>query len=350
MSITTPRTTLPPDAATRAFAARTARTAEDDRRVRAALDVLSERYRSERVRLLGARNDQLLREFAAAHRRMPNPDGSISRPTEEERRAARRAVADLAVAHKIDLGVLAPLHAEMDVQFRRITARAVSPEVEVTAPDVAPPVPSAVFTSFGHWDAGGSYWFSNSSNWLERFDSLHLPAWKRTGSDIRMHMWNTDNRDKFHGHRTNGYLVDFTMPAAGRLQITMGATCAFTERILNGDDEYGISDCRLSAAGLGLIEVYSGWDDPTPDSQNYSYGLSGYSAIGGAISFHENPVQAGAFRSATVTTNTYFPSGAPVLVYAATFQELYANVNDTSVAAVINDSWYVSWISVDRVS
>src|SRR5688500_14474082 len=87
MSITTPRTTLPPDAATRAFAARTAQTAEDDRRVRAALDGLSERYRSERVRLLGARNDQVLREFAAAHRRMPNPDGSISRPTEEERRA-----------------------------------------------------------------------------------------------------------------------------------------------------------------------------------------------------------------------------------------------------------------------
>ena len=349
MSITTHRSTLPRDAAERAFAARTARMAEDDRRARAALDGLSERYRSERVRLLGADNDRVLREFAAAHRRRPNADGSISRPTEEERRAARRAVADLAAAHKIDLGVLAPLHAEMDVQFRRITTPTLSREVEVTAADVAPPVPSATFTSFGHWDAGGSYWFSNSSNWVERFDSLHLPAWNRTGSDIRMHMWNTDNRDKFRGNRTNGYLVDYTMPSAGRLQITMGATCAFTERILNGDDEYGISDCRLSAGGLGLIEVYSGWDDPTPDSQNYSYGLSGYTMIGGAISFHENPVPAGAFRSATVTTNTYFPAGAPVLVYAATFQELYASVNDTSVDAVINDSWYISWISVNRV-
>jgi hypothetical protein len=349
MSITTNRTTLPPDAANRAFAARTARIADDDRRIRAALDGLSERYRSERVRLLGADDDRLLRELAAAHRRTPNADGSISRPTEEERRAARRAVADLAAANGIDLRVLAPLHAEMDVQFRRITTRALSSEVEVTAPAVAPPVPSAVFTSFGHWDAGGSYWFSNGSNWVERFDSLHLPAWKRTGSDIRMHMWNTDNRDKFHGHRNNGYLVDFTMPSAGRLQITMAATCAFTQRILNGDDEWGVSDCHVKAAGLGLIEVYSGWDDPTPDSQNYSYGLSGYAAIGGATEFHDTPVPAGAFRTATVTTNTHFPAGAPVLVYAATFQELYASVNDTSVAAVINDSWYVNWISVHRV-
>jgi hypothetical protein len=246
--------------------------------------------------------------------------------------------------------VLAPLNAEIDRQFQQITTPTLSPDVEVTTPDEPPPVPSAVFPYFGSWDAGGAYWFSNSSNWVERFNSLHLPAWNRTGSDIRMHMWNTDNRDKFHGHRNNGYLVDFTMPSAGRLRITMTATCARTERILNGDDEYGISDCHVKAGGLGMFEVYSGWDDYTPDSQNYSYGLSGYTHIVGAEERYDSPVPAGAFRGATVTTSTFFPAGASVLVYAATFQELYASVNDTSVDAVINDSWYVSWISVDRIS
>lgn len=350
MTTTTHRTALPPDAAERALAVRTARMAEDDRRVRSALDALSERYRSERVRLLGADADRLLREFAAAHRRAPGGDGSITRATEEQRRAAQRGSADFATHHGIDVGALATLHADLDRRFREITARDLSPDVGVSAPDVAPPAPSAFFTWFGQWDAGGSYWFSNSSNWVERFDSLHLPAWKRTGSDIRMHMWNTDDRDRFHGHRNNGYLVEYTMPAAGRLRIGMGATCARTERILNGDDEYGVSDCHVSAGGLGLFEVYSGWDDYTPDSRAYSYGLSGYTHINGSEERYDSPVPAGAFRSASATTSTHFPAGAPVLIYAATFQELTASVNDTSVDAVINDSWYVDWITVDRVA
>jgi hypothetical protein len=53
VSITTERTGLPSNAAERAFAVRKARVAEDDRRVHTALDGLSERYRSERVRGTG---------------------------------------------------------------------------------------------------------------------------------------------------------------------------------------------------------------------------------------------------------------------------------------------------------
>jgi hypothetical protein len=161
-------------------------------------------------------------------------------------------------------------------------------------------------------------------------------------------MWNTDNRDRFHCHRDNGYLVEYTFPSQGRLSIGMDVTCAFTERILDGDDETGVSDCVAAATGRGLFEVYSGWDDWTPDSEQYSWGLSGGTYINDDDTVIDHPVPPGARRWASVKTGTVFPAGATVLVYVATHQEVTCSVNDTSIEARINDSWYLNSVSVSR--
>lgn len=111
----------------------------------------------------------------------------------------------------------------------------------------------AAFSSFGSWDAGGSWWFSNAHQWLERFDSHFLPAWNRSGSHIRMQIWNTDNRDNFDGRRNNGYLVEYRMPHTRPVTIRLGVTCAFTEHELYGDDEWDPSDCHAATIDRGGV-------------------------------------------------------------------------------------------------
>jgi len=137
----------------------------------------------------------------------------------------------------------------------------------VTELEDAPASPSTTFTSFGNWDAGGSWSFSHADHWLERFDSHFLPAWNRTGSNIRMHMWNNDGRDRFHGHRNNGYLVEYRLPTTKQVTIELDVTCAFSEHELYGDDEWGESDCHGAAIETGLFETYSGWDYYTPTAR-----------------------------------------------------------------------------------
>jgi len=41
-----------------------------------------------------------------------------------------------------------------------------------------------------------------------------------------------------------------------------------------------------------------------------------------------------------------FPANQTILVYAATYQETIANVNDTTIMAAINSAWYVNSVSI----
>lgn len=96
-----------------------------------------------------------------------------------------------------------------------------------------------------------------------------------------------------------------------------------------------------------MSEVYSGWDDYTPDAQNFSWHLSPGRYIDGAEYAHKYPVAPNTFRTASITTNAAFPRDATLLVYAATQQWATASVNDTTITAGINSAWYVNWVVVE---
>lgn len=347
LSTATSKTGLPADAQERAFKARQARMAEEEDQARTALAELSEYYRSERVRLLGADNDRLLREFAESHYR-GDTNGPVARRTDEEQRAAREGTAAFAAEHRIDLSRLGPLHTEVDRRFDRIVTAGQSSEVEVVDGERDPEL-DKTYWSFASWDPGGAWWTSNHKFWVERFDSLFLPAWNRSGSLMRMHMWDTGNHDEFIVWRNNGYCVEYKMPKTGPVRISFGVTCAFDEHELDGDDEWGPSSISASVQERGVFEVYSGWWDYTPDTQSYSWSLAPETRINKATYVRRNPVAGGVFRSCTVTTSTVFPAGASIVIYAGTEQRLNATANDTSIIAGVNSSWYFHWITVDAV-
>lgn len=336
---------LPDDAVDRVMRTRRARAEAEGTRLTAATAELRAEHRRQRAGIITPEADRRLREREAAF-----PPLTGIPPAEDER--ARRRAAERAAAESlgVDLGALARLQADTRERLTSLLRPApVDGSVStLTGSDAAPA--AEALSWHGSWDAG-TWWSSSApsrTSWwadVSHFD----PASSRSGSHLRFRHSHADSDDDIFAMHTSGFLLNYTMPFTGRLEMIFNATRAFGGCHVDCDNEPGWSDCWVQAQEYAVAEVYWDWSDPDPDASVGHLMLTGAMTDDTEAWIDTWGVLPGSVRGAQLRTDQVFPQGHTVLIYLATRQSILVWVDDVSVTVGLEGAWHLSPFSVRAI-
>lgn len=301
------------------------------------------RFAVQRASIVPRHLDEELRARAAATR-LPE-DASV-----EDRR--RRAADQTRYASEIgvDTAALARWRESFGREARRLAVPPhLSSENRVVESSAGALEPLSL-SFHGSWDPGSSWYSSHSSqfaiwNALSYFD----PANARAGSDIKFRQRETDDSDNARLQWANGYMVLYTMPRTGRLEIKVDMTCDFSRHFIDTDNEPGNSSCSVVAFQGVYASIFNDWSDEFPVMNTTGAAL----ADDGTTDLEEwidySPIPAGASRTVYLhsATTPSLPVGFDFAIWVA--QENYAEaikLNDTRATVGVNASWVINNITV----
>lgn len=336
---------VPADVVDKIRTARNERAALEEARMQSQLKALQERYLAQRSGLISADLDRKLKDYSIAHRLTEPARNDLA-----ERSRSRAATMAYARELVVDLGAMTRLWDDTCRQFESIVAPPLSGEGEVIEAAGQQPIAQATVQTFfppwhGSWDQG--FWSSTtdpgSTAWTSQ--SYWEPG-ARVGSHLGFNRRPSDNDDGASIAHTSGMLVQFTMPWTAGLEVYVQLTRAFGKHFIDTDDEAGWSFCNVQVKESAVAEVYWDWNDWTADSH-----VERVLAQSGTFSSEKwvdkIPIAAGQSRGAFLhDPNIVFPAGQTIVVYAGTQEHVYAWVDDVSVRASANATWYVNAITV----
>lgn len=149
--------------------------------------------------------------------------------------------------------------------------------------------------------------------------------------------------------RGNGFLVPYTMPATGILQIEAELICLVCSHHIRTWDEWGWSDIDCTLTTSAVLSVFWGHDDSQPVSETMDRPLApGLQAHGDGEDSPGTVVQvsAGEPRSVSFYTDYAFPAGKTVWLYAGLTNQIFAALNDVSVESWLDTRWQLASLSV----
>lgn len=332
---------VPVGADQRVIDGRRARLVADGDRRDAGVARIAREHATRRTALLGADNEARLRAYVATHR--TGGPATNERDSEERRAASMVFARDLG----IDIAALQRLDAEFSDRIAAVVERPTSsPESSAAVAEPAPT--SAVYTSWGSWDTGSQVKFWGCTGKKVVSQSYLNPAISQTGGHNALKVIDPGDIAGTWSWRENGFLVDYTPPASGRLIVTAYLQCVIDDHFISTWDEWGWSSFKGQTREFGVVETYSNWDDYSADDEFHTTFVHGLStkAIDGGSGIVQMAPQGQARAWAAVSGKTV-AGGVPMLIYVATAQRAHATCNDVETFIGVNSAWRVNKIVIN---
>ena len=173
--------------------------------------------------------------------------------------------------------------------------------------------------------------------------------WGRIGSRLVAHNHDASDSDYINVYRQNGFIVPFTVPTTGVLQIGVDLICLLCRHHISTSDEWGWSDFHGLTGSTLVLSVFWDHDDGEPTSEDADQSLvPGLDSRGDGESYPGTVVQVdpGERRSVDFYTDVAFPAGKTVWVYVGIVDRIYALVNDVGIDISLDSAWQVSSLAV----
>lgn len=341
--VTGKTTAVPADVADRMRNALAEQHRAEQEKHNAEITALQRRFAAQRALIVPRELDEKLRAHAAA-KRLPE-DASV-----EDRRRRFAAQTRYATEIGVDTAALTRWREDFGREAQRL---AVPPHLssENTVVDSTGEAlkPSGLVFN-GSWDPGYSAWSSHSSQFaIWNAQSYFDPANARAGSNIKFRQRETDDSDNAGMQWPNGYMVLYTMPRTGRLQIRVDMTCDFSRHFIDCDNEPGNSSCKVQAFQAVYASIYNDWSDEVPVMNTSGIVLEDDYSTDEEEWIDWSPIPAGASRTVYLhsATTPSLPVGFDFAIWVAQLNYAEAiKLNDTRATIGVNASWVINNITV----
>lgn len=172
-------------------------------------------------------------------------------------------------------------------------------------------------------------------------------AWGCIGSHLVGHNHDASDHDEIMIYRQNGFMVPFTMPATGPLQVSADLICLFCQHHISTSDEWGWSDFHGFTRSTLVLSVYWDYDDTETTCADQTF-VPGLDSRGDGESYPGTVVQVdpGEQRSVDFYTDFAFPAGKTVWVYVGIADFVWAMLNDVAIDISLHSAWQLSSLRV----
>jgi hypothetical protein len=175
--------------------------------------------------------------------------------------------------------------------------------------------------------------------------------WGRIGSRLVAHNHDASDHDEIMIYRQNGFIVPFTMPTTGVVEVSADLVCLLCRHGISTSDEWGWSDFHGFTRSTLVLSVFWSRDDPNElvseiVIQSFVPGLD---CRGDGESYPGMVVQvdSGQLRSVRFApTDIAFPAGKTVWVYVGIADFVWAMLNDVSIDISLESAWHVSSLAI----
>ena len=243
------------------------------------------------------------------------------------------------------------LNGDSSFSSSHITVRALDAPFD-WPPMALPPAPDdgAIYVPpFGEPWERSAYDNADGASRVTENQSYLDAEWGRMGSRLVAHNHDASDSDYINVYHQNGFIVPFTVPTTGVLQVRADLVCLFCRHCIKTSDEWGWSDFHGSTSSSLVLAVFWNRDDGEPMSEDADQSfVPGLDSRGDGESSPGTVVQVdpGERRSVDFYTTEAYPAGKTVWIYVGIADWIWALVNDVSIDVSLDSAWQLSQLAV----